>query len=100
MVELSHKTNQPWRAVEPNGRMLRPNDVVERTGLSRSQIYQMISEERFPPFIKLSTRASAMPEAWLNAFIEMRVRRALDRPVYPIDGLRTWADARTTGEQK
>ncbi len=80
MIELSHKTNQPWRAVEPNGRMLRPNDVVERTGLSRSQIYQMISEERFPPFIKLSTRASAMPEAWLNAFIQMRAKYSLQRP--------------------
>ena len=80
MVELSHQTNHPWKSVEPTGRLLRPSDVISRTGLSRSQIYQMISEERFPPFIKLSTRASAMPEAWLNAFIEMRVRRAFDRP--------------------
>ncbi len=71
---------QPWLRCEPTGRLLRPADVVDRTGLSRSQIYQMISEERFPPFIKLSTRASAMPEAWLNAFIEMRVHRAIDRP--------------------
>ena len=71
---------QPWLRCEPKGPLLRPNDVVARTGLSRSQIYQMISEERFPPFIKLSKRASAMPEAWLNAFIEMRVRRAVDRP--------------------
>ncbi|WP_068316369.1 helix-turn-helix transcriptional regulator [Aliiruegeria sabulilitoris] len=53
--------------------MLRPAEVVERTGLSRSQIYQMIKDGVFPPFIKLSERASAMPEAWLDAFIALRV---------------------------
>ncbi len=87
MSDNTHSTDHPWKNLEPTGRLLRPADVVDRTGLSRSQIYQMISEERFPPFIKLSTRASAMPEAWLNAFIEMRVRRAVDRPGYPTDGL-------------
>lgn len=30
----------------------------------------MIGEGRFPPFLKLSARASAMPEAWLDAFIK------------------------------
>ena len=70
---------QPWLACQPTGLLLRPSDVISRTGLSRSQIYQMISEGRFPPFIKLSARASAMPEAWLNAFIEMQARRTADR---------------------
>ena len=70
---------QPWLRCEPKGPLLRPNDVVARTGLSRSQIYQMISEERFPPFIKLSTRASAMPEAWLQAFIDLRAKESLQR---------------------
>ncbi len=83
MSNPDEQSRQPWLTCKPTGRLLRPSDVISRTGLSRSQIYQMISEERFPPFIKLSTRASAMPEAWLNAFIEMRVRRALDRPVEP-----------------
>ncbi|WP_170438378.1 helix-turn-helix transcriptional regulator [Ruegeria arenilitoris] len=60
----------PWQNVQPTGRLLRPAEVVEKIGLSRSQIYQMISEGRFPPFIKLSDRASAMPESWLSAFVE------------------------------
>lgn len=60
----------PWKALEPSGRLLRPAEVVRRVGLSRSQIYQMIGEGRFPPFLKLSARASAMPEAWLDAFIK------------------------------
>ena len=80
MSDNTHSTDHPWKSVEPTGRLLRPADVVDRTGLSRSQIYQMISEERFPPFIKLSTRASAMPEAWLNAFIQMRAKYSLQRP--------------------
>jgi excisionase family DNA binding protein len=50
--------------------MLRPQAVAQRLALSRSQIYQMISEGRLPPFIKLSNRASAMPEAWLDAFVQ------------------------------
>lgn len=61
-----------WQNVEPTGRMLRPAEVVSRIGLSRSQIYAMIAEHRFPPFLKLSERAAAMPEAWLNAFIRLR----------------------------
>ena len=60
----------PWNHVAPTGKMLRPQEVMTRVGLSRSQIYQMISEGRFPPFVKLSERASAMPEVWLDAFVE------------------------------
>jgi prophage regulatory protein len=67
----------PWRDIEPTGRLLRPTKVVETVGLSRSQVYQMISEGRFPPFIKLSDRASAMPEAWLDAFVQQRARLSL-----------------------
>lgn len=68
---------RPWETLKPQGQMLRPQQVIERTGLSRTQIYQMIAEQRFPPFIKLSTRASAMPENWLAAFIEQRAELAL-----------------------
>lgn len=71
--------NRPWETLKPQGLMLRPQQVIERTGLSRTQIYQMIADQRFPPFIKLSTRASAMPENWLAAFIEQRAELALGR---------------------
>ena len=65
--------------MKPQGQMLRPQQVIERTGLSRTQIYQMIADQRFPPFIKLSTRASALPESWLAAFIEQRAELALSQ---------------------
>lgn len=67
----------PWLQEAPTGRLLRPSDVSEITGLSKSQIYQMIAEGRFPPFLKLSTRVSAMPEAWLTAFIEARASQTV-----------------------
>lgn len=70
-------TYSPWSEVAPTGRMLRPQAVAQRLALSRSQIYQMISEGRLPPFIKLSNRASAMPEAWLDAFVQERARLSL-----------------------
>lgn len=72
-----------WTGILPSGRMLRPADVVERTGLSRSQIYQMISDGNFPPFIKLSTRASALPESWLDAFVETRAAATLRKQKEP-----------------
>jgi predicted DNA-binding transcriptional regulator AlpA len=70
-------SDKPWMDVAPTGRMLRPDEVIARVGLSRSQVYQMIAEQRFPPFVKLSIRASAMPEAWLNAFISCRANHAM-----------------------
>lgn len=75
MIESNNKPF--WLEIEPSGRLLRPSEVISRTGLSRSQIYQMISEGRFPPFLKLSERASAMPEAWLHAFVSACAETAI-----------------------
>lgn len=77
MTEHQTPLNRPWEDLKPQGQLLRPQQVIQQTGLSRTQIYQMISEGRFPPFVKLSTRASAMPENWLAAFIEQRAELAL-----------------------
>jgi predicted DNA-binding transcriptional regulator AlpA len=70
---------RPWESCPPTGRMLRPVDVLDRSGLSKSQVYALIAEGAFPPFIKLSARASAMPEAWLDCFIAHKVRSALQQ---------------------
>lgn len=72
-----HQKKKPWENVTPVGRMLRPSVVFERTGLSKSQTYWMIEQGDFPPFIKLGSRASALPEEWLNAFISDRAKKAL-----------------------
>lgn len=57
--------------------MLRPYEVFERVGLSRSQVYLMIAAREFPPFLKLSERTSALPESWLDAFLASKAQDAL-----------------------
>ncbi|MXQ08020.1 AlpA family phage regulatory protein [Alphaproteobacteria bacterium GH1-50] len=66
-----------WTEVPPTGRLLRPAEVCERVGLSRSQVYELIRRGEFPPFIKLSPGTSAMPEAWLDQFIVAKARDAV-----------------------
>ncbi len=72
MVHKTNETHPTWTRIRPEGRMLRPREVADRLGLSRSQIYEMISRGEFPPFVKLSARASALPESWLSAFLTFR----------------------------
>ena len=87
-MSSNDQNRKPWETVSPSGRMLRPSAVFEITGLSKSQTYDMIQKGDFPPFIKLSERASAMPEAWLNAFIASRVEIAISPSAAPNIGSR------------
>jgi len=79
MKTKPNQIRKQWETVSPTGRMLRPSEVIATTGLSRSQIYSMISNDEFPPFIKLSARASALPEAWLEAFIQECTRASVNQ---------------------
>ncbi len=63
------KTKTAWGHIDPSGQQLRPVEVCALTGLSKSQIYNLISEGFFPPFLKIGKRASALPQAWLNAYL-------------------------------
>ena len=68
----------PWKSIPPHPPLLRPSDVVKATGLSKSVLYENIAKGVFPPFIKIGPRASAMPKAWLDAFLEASARQALE----------------------
>ena len=48
-------------------------DVKAKTGLSRSTIYAMMAESRFPKPIKLSERAVGWAEAEITAWVESRI---------------------------
>lgn len=48
-------------------KFLRFPDVRERTGYSRSTIYNRITEGLFPKPVKIGTRASAWPDYEINA---------------------------------
>jgi len=60
-------------------RMLRLPEVVNRTALSRSQIYRLIELGTFPKQVALGERAAAWVEeevdGWLRARIEMSRKR-------------------------
>lgn len=57
--------------------VLRRDKVQARTGLSRSSIYQMMAEGRFPKPIHLGTRAVGWLEHSINQWIEDRVKAAV-----------------------
>ena len=62
------------RGVSMNSRIIRLPSVLARTGLSRSTIYNRISQGKFPTSISLGSRAVGWIESevteWLNQQIE------------------------------
>lgn len=54
--------------------LLRLPEVQQRTGLSRTGVYEQIKKGTFPPRIKIGTRAIAFSEkaveSWINDKIE------------------------------
>lgn len=60
---------------EGNVRILRLNDVEEKTGLSRSTIYLHISKNIFPKPIRLGLRAVGWLESDINSWISLRVQQ-------------------------
>ena len=67
-INTNHPTEQSRRR-----RFLRLREVVERVGLSRTRIYELIGAERFPKQIKLSDRASAWLESDVDAWMDARI---------------------------
>lgn len=63
-----------------SARILRLDAVLDRTGLSRSLIYQLVSEGNFPAQIHLGARSVGWIEAevdeWINARITMSRKAA------------------------
>ena len=57
-----------------NNRILRLNEVISRTGLSRSSIYAYMQESTFPKSISLGARAVGWLESdiegWINQCVE------------------------------
>lgn len=64
----------PPRSRDPI-RLLRLPQVMEVVGLSRSTIYALQEEERFPKRVKLATRAVGWLEAEIQAWLAERIRQ-------------------------
>lgn len=59
--------------IPTNTKFVRLDTVMTMVGLSRSLIYKLVSEGRFPPQIKLSTRSVAWVEADVLAWMHGRI---------------------------
>ena len=68
-------------------KFLRINEILKTTGLSRSQIYVLVSKGQFPKQVKVSDKASAWlaseVEAWMNERVAGRVLKAGDWNEFP-----------------
>ena len=54
-------------------RFLRRPEVCARTGLSRSYLFDLEAQGRFPARVKLSERTAAWVESEVSAWIEARI---------------------------
>lgn len=52
----------------PIGRLLRRQEVQQETGLSRSSIYRLMDEGKFPRPRRMGARAVAWPSAEIDAW--------------------------------
>ena len=57
-------------------KFLRLPVVIERTGLSRSTIYEMMGRDEFPRSVKIGARAIAWPAERLESWMAERVEIA------------------------
>lgn len=55
-------------------RFLRLKEVLARTGISRSQVYKLEAEGRFPARVKLGS----ISVAWVDAEVEAWCRRRIE----------------------
>lgn len=64
-------------------RILRLPDVLQRTGLSRSQIYRLVTLGSFPTQIQLGDRASGWIEAEVEKWLQDRIARSREQTPAP-----------------
>ena len=61
-------------------RLLTLRDVMHMTGLSRSAVYELMAQSRFPKPIRIGRRAVRWVEQEMLDFIASRPRGGSDRP--------------------
>jgi prophage regulatory protein len=69
-------------------RMLRLPDVIEKTALSRSQIYRLVALGTFPGQIQLGDRASGWIEEEVERWLLERIERSRKRDLAAAVGAR------------
>ncbi len=66
-------------------RLIRLNEVIRITGLSRSRIYQYISIDKFPDNVPIGGRSVAWVESEIYRWVENIIGRRDDDILYGYD---------------
>jgi prophage regulatory protein len=61
---------------ESKERLIRLDEVMSRTGLTRSLLYKLMKESDFPKSITLAGSAVAWPESKIDSWIAARIEAA------------------------
>jgi prophage regulatory protein len=56
--------------------LLRLNDVLSQTGLSRSNLYRLMKKGEFPRSVPLGTRCVAWPEREVDSWTQQKIENA------------------------
>ncbi len=59
--------------MQQSNTIIRLHQAIQKTGLSRSSIYALISAGKFPKQIKLSARSMGFLESEVDAWIDARI---------------------------
>ena len=81
MTTTRHSSPRPQPAGTAMPRLLTLRDVTAATALSRSAVYALMAESRFPKPIRIGSRAVRWVEQEVLDFIASRPRAGSDRPV-------------------
>ena len=73
-------TPRPEGAASAMPRLLTLRDVTQATALSRSAVYALMAESRFPKPIRIGSRAVRWVEQEVLDFIASRPRGGTERP--------------------
>lgn len=64
-----------------NTKLIRLPAVIERTGFSRSWIYELINQKQFPQPIKIGSRAVAFIESEIDQWIEVLISKSRNETI-------------------
>lgn len=64
-----------------NTKLMRLPAVIERTGFSRSWIYELINQKQFPQPIKIGSRAVAFIEGEIDEWIEVLIAKSRNESI-------------------
>ncbi|MCH9407161.1 helix-turn-helix transcriptional regulator [Pantoea agglomerans] len=64
-----------------NTKLIRLPTVIERTGYSRSWIYELINQKQFPQPIKIGSRAVAFIEGEIDEWIEVLISKSRNETI-------------------